>query len=367
MPQSDFMPLPQMAEFRVVYFILKKSAFFTQQKAAGCDEWYGVFFQKRNVVMKFHRIHDSDFVHFVTNRCEHEMFFMLPKAKINELILFWLAKAKQKKGKDIEIYGFTFLSNHFHMLLKDPRGQISRFMGYFESGLARAINRHIGRKGKFWYREYDDLIVDGEDEFWDRYSYTVLNAVSSGLVSNVAEWKGVCSYNYFKQQKPVVGKSLNLTKYNDATRHGRKVDKSKYIETFSFELAIPPQLLDKTEKQQQRFINELLKAGTNVYAQKREHKPALSMNKVMEQNCFDRPGKPKNRPRKKFMSFCHNRLKELLLMYKQFVRSYQECVHRLLLHCEHVDHSCGVITMDVRFYWPEGCYPPTNHKPIGLV
>jgi hypothetical protein len=40
------MPVPQMAKFRVVYFILKKSAFLTQQKAAGCDEWYGVFFTK---------------------------------------------------------------------------------------------------------------------------------------------------------------------------------------------------------------------------------------------------------------------------------------------------------------------------------
>jgi hypothetical protein len=33
-------------------------------------------------------------IHFITNRCEHEMFMLLPTETTNHLIRFWLAKAK---------------------------------------------------------------------------------------------------------------------------------------------------------------------------------------------------------------------------------------------------------------------------------
>ena len=85
-------------------------------------------------------------------------------------------------GEGIEVYAFVFLSNHFHILVRDTKGTFAAFMWYFQGNVARAINRELERKGGFWSREYDDVIVTGDEEFLDRYAYTVGNAVKAGLV-----------------------------------------------------------------------------------------------------------------------------------------------------------------------------------------
>lgn len=176
---------------------------------------------------------------------QHEMFFMLPTKEINGFIRYLLAKAKDTYGKNIELYAFIFMSNHFHFLLKDPEGELPRFMSYFQGNLAREINRHIGRKGKFWSREYHDLILDTDpiietvgsaDVFWDRYCYTTLNAVKSGLVDTGSQWGGVSSLSHAFDNSPVVGTGLNRTAYGEKKRHNKNVNKEDFMETFSFAL-----------------------------------------------------------------------------------------------------------------------------------
>jgi hypothetical protein len=52
------------------------------------------------------RMHINDSVHFVTNRCEHEMFLMMPTPAITKIIQSWFAKALCRFGDGIEIYAF---------------------------------------------------------------------------------------------------------------------------------------------------------------------------------------------------------------------------------------------------------------------
>ena len=59
------------------------------------------------------RMHQKDTVHFVTNRCEHEMFLLLPNETITNIIQCWFARAVCLYGDGLEIYAFIFLSNHF--------------------------------------------------------------------------------------------------------------------------------------------------------------------------------------------------------------------------------------------------------------
>ena len=136
------------------------------------------------------RMHLKNEVHFVTNRCEHEMFLLLPSKQSTEIIQCWFARALCLFGQGIEIYAFVFLGNHWHALLRDTNGTLAAFMWYFQGNVAKAINKELGRKGRFWSREYDDVIVPGEAELLDRYAYTVSNAVKAGLVDTSDEWPG---------------------------------------------------------------------------------------------------------------------------------------------------------------------------------
>jgi hypothetical protein len=57
-------------------------------------------------------MHHKDTVHFITNRCEHEMFFLLPTDRITEIIQCWFARALCLYGQGLEIYAFIFLMSH---------------------------------------------------------------------------------------------------------------------------------------------------------------------------------------------------------------------------------------------------------------
>ena len=105
--------------------------------------------------MAQNRMHFKDTVHFITNRCEHEMFLMLPNETITRIIQGWFARALCLFGDGLEIYAFIFLSNHFHLICNDTKGTLAAFICYFQGNVAKAINRELGRSGRFWSREYD--------------------------------------------------------------------------------------------------------------------------------------------------------------------------------------------------------------------
>ncbi|MBN2342633.1 MAG: transposase [Deltaproteobacteria bacterium] len=323
------------------------------------------------------RWHESEFVHFVTNRTEHEMLFLLPTQKINELILFWLAKAKEKKGKAIQLYSFIFMSNHYHMLLQDPEGELADFIGYFQGNLAKAINKELKRKGRFWSREYDDVIVDGEEEFLNRIAYIAANPVKAGLVTKPDMWKGISSIPYETTDRAIVGNGLDVTAYNNARRHGRKADKKKFEETYIFAISTPPMVNSKTAKQRFDYLKKLIsEAGINARKQ-RGAKPSLGMKKVLQQSPFHRPASPARGARFKIMSFCKDRKKELENAYKLFVSFYRECCQQLIAYFKEAPIMQGLSVNEresafVKYcrkaptiIWPSGCYVPTTHKPVG--
>ena len=325
---------------------------------------------------KLIRWHEKSFIHFVTNRTEHEMFLLLPTQEVNNLILYWLTKAKEIKGLHIKLYAFVFLSNHFHMLLQDPKGELAEFMGYFQGNLAKALNKLHHRKGKFWYREYDDLIVDGEDEFWNRYGYIAANPVKAGLVTKPDMWKGVSSVHHLCNNNAVVGTGVNVTKYGNATRHGKRANKKEFVETFSFSLAIPPMLAEMPSESAQKYLTDFIATSGQCARTKRGAYPPLGMNKVLSQKPLDRPHAPSRKPRFKIMSFCKERKKLLQEKYKRFVAAYRACCQSLTTYFKSAPCQCGITEDDFKnkhnqykrkapvIIWPLGCHVPTHHKPV---
>lgn len=305
------------------------------------------------------RYHRPQSVHFVTNSCEHRMFFLLPCEETNHLIRYWLARAKVRYGKGLDIYGFIFMSNHFHMMFNDTGGDIAQFMSYFTGNLARSVNRQIGRSGRFWISQYNDKIIEGDEAFLTHFSYLIANPVKSGLVSKSEEWGGVSSYTYSLSGKKVEETGLDVTKYNKIKRYKKSVKKDDFIETFSFELAKLPPWSELTQDEYINKIKDLSLSACNEYNKKRGNQKPLGMKKVMAFNPLDRPEKPlKN---KSLMFACNDvsRLRELMDSYKEFVGKYREGLFKLYNHG---------ISKKNRYLnnleWPEGSYPPTFSRPV---
>ncbi|MFP4600787.1 MAG: hypothetical protein ACLFVJ_21205, partial [Persicimonas sp.] len=62
------------------------------------------------------RQHDPEGIYLVGNRTLQARFFFTPSKEVNAIILGLLAYYADKY--DVEIFGFVFMSNHFHMIVR---------------------------------------------------------------------------------------------------------------------------------------------------------------------------------------------------------------------------------------------------------
>lgn len=305
------------------------------------------------------RMHVKDSCHLITNRTEHEQYMLTPTPHVNGVIRYWLAKAKVLYGSGLNIFGFVFMSNHFHLFLQDTQGQIAEFMRYFQSGVATSINRSLKRKGRFWAREYNDVIVDGEADFWQLYDYINANPVKAGLVALPAQWGGVSSYAHSLDDTPVVGTGINLALYNDTKRYRPNVAPEAFEETYSFTLALPPAWATWSLDARADEIKSRTRQRCKKLTEERNGKPVLGMRRVRKTNPFDRPKRPKTGPRHLFCCMDKERLKALKEAYCRHVAAYKECI-AVLFRCS------DNLKMAAQLTWPPWSYPPTRHAPQGF-
>jgi hypothetical protein len=118
------------------------------------------------------------------------MFLLKPSAELNPLLIGILARAQRRTG--MKVCFFTFQSNHEHLLLR-PRDadQLSRFMTYVNSNVAREAGRLYGWKEKFWGRRFADSVVSDEPEAQiERLSYCLAQGCKEGLVASPRHWPG---------------------------------------------------------------------------------------------------------------------------------------------------------------------------------
>jgi REP element-mobilizing transposase RayT len=75
-----------------------------------------------------------------TSRTIQGRLLLRPSPELNDLILGVLGRAQRLYP--LEILGYVFASNHYHLLLRvEDARQLSRFMGYFNGNLAREVAR----------------------------------------------------------------------------------------------------------------------------------------------------------------------------------------------------------------------------------
>jgi len=127
----------------------------------------------------------------VIHRCSEQRWFLKPSPSLNRLIAFLLAHYATKHG--IELHGFTFMSNHLHLVLTDRRGCLPKFMGEFDSMLSRVVNRRLGRRGRLWEGAYRSLPLETQVEVLGHLAYVAANPVEAGVVSTPDLWPGLIS------------------------------------------------------------------------------------------------------------------------------------------------------------------------------
>ena len=134
----------------------------------------------------------ADSIVFVTRRCTQRQFLLRPDGTLNNNFLYCLLHAAQVYN--IGLLALTVESNHYHLVGRDPDGQISGFLERLDGLAARSINCLRGRWEHFWASEAPCIVrCETRADVVDKVVYTLTNPVKDGLVERVHHWPGVNS------------------------------------------------------------------------------------------------------------------------------------------------------------------------------
>ena len=216
-----------------------------------------------------------------TRTCEARLW-MIPTRKIEKMIGGIIARYQE--AFDIEIYAYCFLTNHYHLLIRAPRGNADEFIENVNREIARRMNFKLKRSGKFWSRRYDDLTVGDNDE--DRlraFLYVNTNPTKHGVARDSRKWLGLNSYNH----------SLNERDRTFTFYHYSAEDDAPKSTKHCLKLSPLPQLKDRTQEERRLFLEEKLRehGDTLIKEGEAEGKGFSTEEQILSQE----PGeKPKN-------------------------------------------------------------------------
>lgn len=85
-------------------------------------------------------------------------------------------------GKRYRLLAWCIMPNHVHVVFKLlPGYRLAEVISSWKSFTAKAANQVLGRKGKFWQREYYDRLIRNGNEFDRAVDYVMNNPVKAGL------------------------------------------------------------------------------------------------------------------------------------------------------------------------------------------
>ena len=166
---------------------------------------------------------------FITVRCVHRSFRLVPTKRVNAVVkyAFAVVSSKYREEYGMEFYEFKFLSTHYHLVVYDRFGRVTDFIKDLNALVARVLNAARGTGGKFFAEGPGIQTVLGDEKVFEHCIYTLANAVAAGLVHKAAHWKGFNSLRMPYGKEYVVAKPrLGIWSKKVVHKHRRSSQRS---------------------------------------------------------------------------------------------------------------------------------------------
>lgn len=86
------------------------------------------------------------------------------------------------------IHAYCLMSNHYHLLIETPDGNLSKGMRQLNGVYTQRLNRKHGRVGHVFQGRYKAIIVQQDSYLQELARYIVLNPVRAQMVRVAEEW-----------------------------------------------------------------------------------------------------------------------------------------------------------------------------------
>jgi REP element-mobilizing transposase RayT len=267
----------------------------------------------------------------VTCRTIHSRFLLRPGPVLNEIVVGVLGRAQRKYP--IRVCGYVLASNHLHLILDvDDAHQLSRFMRYVNSNLARKVGGLVGWRDKIWSRRYQAIVISPEDAAQaERLRYVLSHGVKENLVEKVDQWPGVHCARSLLSGEPAVGYWFDQTQEYAARRRGETFDRMRYASREVLVLSPLPCWKHLSEEVQRQLVVEMIADIESEAALRRRRSgiQVLGASAVRGQHPFDRPARPKKSPAPLFHAASKRVRLELWAAYAWFVCEFRQASEKL--------------------------------------
>lgn len=216
------------------------------------------------------RIWDPDAIYHVSNRTQEAKYLFVPDDAFNAIVHKWLRRAVRVFG--VELYAAVVMSNHYHLIVRAPRMNLSKCMQYFQTNLSRAVNKLRKRYDAtvFPRRFAAEPILDTAS-LERMLAYVLCNPVAANLVERPEQYPGLTT---FAQSVGLGDTGLALT--------------------------VPPIWRSLNSAEVAEKFRQLVEPTVRDCALRRRY-PVVGAAKLRKLNWWKRPRRPKRGRR----AFCH--------------------------------------------------------------
>ena len=291
----------------------------------------------------------------VTTRTLQGRLLLRPSPLLSEIMVGILGRAQSRYG--LRIHNFVALSNHYHLLCSPATvRQLSRFMCYFNSNLAREVSRLHDWRDKVWARRYDAIPVSAEPAAQiARLRYLLAHGCKEGFVLSPGAWPGVHSANALLEGKSLQGTWFDRSLEYEARRQGVEFGARDFTTVERVELTPLPcwsHLAPTVVRGRVANLVAEIEAEANRRRLELGRDP-LGAEFVRRQHPHERPLRSKRSP----APHCHAATRAvrcaLLNAYRAFYAAYRRAAERW---------QAG----DRQVEFPEHCFPPAPPYADGL-
>lgn len=143
------------------------------------------------------KCHKNAWLHIMNKGSNHQNIFLTDDQRY--YFLYLLKIAVQRYGA--EIHAYCLMSNHYHILIKTPRANISEIMQYIDGNYAAIFNIREKRKGPVFISRYKSIIINSKKYLLDLCRYIHRNPVKANLVQAPQDYPWSSCQFYFSSKK----------------------------------------------------------------------------------------------------------------------------------------------------------------------
>ena len=291
-------------------------------------------------------------IYFVTARCLQRRFLLRPSSETNEVLGGVLARALRLH--DVELFVFHFMSNHVHLVVRAPRGNLPRFMQYLMTNISKKIGPLVGWSGAFWQRRYSAEPILDDEALLGRVRYVLAHGVKEGLVRTCLAWPGLSSLPLLLDGQPRTFRWFNWTRRasGNARRERRPRLDPRWAEAEELRLTNLPHPALKRPDPLRRFLRRAVLRIEEVAS--RRYRSVLGRTGILRQRPHAKAAPAQRKPR----PLCHASIPGMLEAFLEQYRLFAEAFRTASARWRNGDHTAAFPEWAIKpFIWTRSGLP----------